>query len=161
MRKTLSIALGALSMGMLFSATAAEAAPYCREYTKNVTVGGRVQQSYGTACQQPDGSWQVVNEQANGNVGYNYGYNPAPTRVDYVIDNRPIYVAPRPVFRQPSVYINTGYYGGRKWHKNKWHKNKWRNRGRWNNHYGYNNHRGRGYRHGGHHRSHGSISFNW
>lgn len=38
-----------------------EAAPgqYCREYQQTVTVGGQKQQSYGTACRQPDGSWQV------------------------------------------------------------------------------------------------------
>ena len=32
---------------------------YCREFTQNVNVGGRTQQSYGTACRQADGSWQV------------------------------------------------------------------------------------------------------
>ena len=30
---------------------------YCREYAKNVTIGGRLQSSYGTVCRQPDGSW--------------------------------------------------------------------------------------------------------
>jgi surface antigen len=34
---------------------------YCREYQQIVTVGGQQQQSYGTACRQPDGSWKVVN----------------------------------------------------------------------------------------------------
>lgn len=34
---------------------------YCREYQSKVTVGGRVEHSYGTACQQPDGSWEIVN----------------------------------------------------------------------------------------------------
>ncbi len=34
---------------------------YCREYQTTVTVGGRVEEAYGTACQQPDGSWKVVN----------------------------------------------------------------------------------------------------
>ncbi|MGE5478415.1 MAG: RT0821/Lpp0805 family surface protein [Bacteroidales bacterium] len=40
-----------------------EAAPgqYCREYQQTVTVGGQQQQSYGTACRQPDGSWRVQN----------------------------------------------------------------------------------------------------
>ncbi len=38
----------------------AEDTPYCREYTNRVTVGGRVQESYGTACLQPDGSWQIA-----------------------------------------------------------------------------------------------------
>ena len=33
---------------------------YCREFQQNVTVGGRTEQAYGTACQQPDGSWEVV-----------------------------------------------------------------------------------------------------
>lgn len=33
---------------------------YCREYQTTVTVGGKQQQGYGTACQQPDGSWEVV-----------------------------------------------------------------------------------------------------
>ena len=34
---------------------------YCREYQQTVTVGGRTEQAYGTACRQPDGSWKVVN----------------------------------------------------------------------------------------------------
>ncbi len=33
---------------------------YCREYTKEVQIGGRVQQAYGTACRMPDGQWQIV-----------------------------------------------------------------------------------------------------
>jgi surface antigen len=32
---------------------------YCREYQTVATVGGRRQQAYGTACRQPDGSWQM------------------------------------------------------------------------------------------------------
>lgn len=32
---------------------------YCREYTQTVWIGGQPQQSYGTACRQPDGSWEV------------------------------------------------------------------------------------------------------
>lgn len=34
---------------------------YCREYQSSVRVGGQMQYGYGTACQQPDGSWRVVN----------------------------------------------------------------------------------------------------
>jgi surface antigen len=34
---------------------------YCREYQQTVTIGGRPQQSYGTACRQPDGSWKIAN----------------------------------------------------------------------------------------------------
>lgn len=32
---------------------------YCREYQKSVTVNGQTQEAYGTACRQPDGSWQI------------------------------------------------------------------------------------------------------
>lgn len=34
--------------------------PYCREYTQPVNVGGKQQEGYGTACMQPDGSWQII-----------------------------------------------------------------------------------------------------
>ena len=37
------------------------AAGPCREYTMDAIIGGRTEQVYGTACRQPDGSWQVVN----------------------------------------------------------------------------------------------------
>ena len=32
----------------------------CREFQQNVTVGGRTEQAYGTACLQSDGAWKVV-----------------------------------------------------------------------------------------------------
>ena len=34
---------------------------YCREYQTKVTVSGKTQDAYGTACQQPDGTWEIVN----------------------------------------------------------------------------------------------------
>ncbi len=34
---------------------------YCREYEQAITVGGKTETAYGTACRQPDGSWQIVN----------------------------------------------------------------------------------------------------
>ena len=34
---------------------------YCREYQQQITVGGRTETAYGTACRQPDGSWKIVN----------------------------------------------------------------------------------------------------
>lgn len=33
---------------------------YCREYQTTIVVGGQTEQAYGTACQQPDGSWKVI-----------------------------------------------------------------------------------------------------
>lgn len=32
---------------------------YCREFSQDVSIGGRMQESYGTACRQPDGSWEI------------------------------------------------------------------------------------------------------
>lgn len=37
-----------------------QAGSYCREFQQKITVGGKTQEGYGTACQQPDGSWKIV-----------------------------------------------------------------------------------------------------
>jgi hypothetical protein len=34
---------------------------YCREFQTTIVVDGQPQDAHGTACQQPDGSWQVMN----------------------------------------------------------------------------------------------------
>ncbi len=34
---------------------------YCREFQQTITVGGRTETAYGTACRQPDGDWKIVN----------------------------------------------------------------------------------------------------
>lgn len=33
---------------------------YCREFNQTAMIGGRQQQTYGTACRQPDGSWKIM-----------------------------------------------------------------------------------------------------
>lgn len=35
---------------------------YCREYQQTVTVGGKTETAYGTACRQPDGTWKIANQ---------------------------------------------------------------------------------------------------
>ena len=72
-----------LAATALVSASA-QAEPYCREYTNHVKVGGKLKESYGTACMQPDGSWQVV--------------KPAESEPD---ENE--IAAPQPPFAQPQV----------------------------------------------------------
>lgn len=77
--------------------------PYCREFTKVLQVGGRVQSAYGTACYQPDGAWQIVSDAI-----------PASQPVQYVpTQNQVVYVSqPSPVSVY-SVSFNTrrgGYY---------------------------------------------------
>lgn len=34
---------------------------YCREYRTIADIGGKKREVYGTACRQPDGSWQAAN----------------------------------------------------------------------------------------------------
>ena len=34
---------------------------YCREYRTIAYIGGKKREVYGTACRQPDGSWQAAN----------------------------------------------------------------------------------------------------
>lgn len=38
---------------------------YCREYQQKIIVAGREQDAYGKACRQPDGTWQIVNDQSS------------------------------------------------------------------------------------------------
>jgi surface antigen len=35
------------------------AGQYCREFQQTVTIDGKTQQAYGTACRQPDGTWKI------------------------------------------------------------------------------------------------------
>ena len=32
---------------------------FCREYQQTVTIGGKQENAFGTACRQPDGSWRI------------------------------------------------------------------------------------------------------
>lgn len=34
---------------------------YCREFQQTIIVGGKEEKAFGTACRQPDGSWQTQN----------------------------------------------------------------------------------------------------
>ncbi|WP_138379177.1 RT0821/Lpp0805 family surface protein [Luteithermobacter gelatinilyticus] len=38
-----------------------EPGKYCREYQQTITVGGKTETAYGTACRQPDGTWKIIN----------------------------------------------------------------------------------------------------
>ena len=75
---------------------------YCREYTQAVTIGGQRQNSYGTACQQPDGTWKILpsNVQAQANA------NTPP--IEYLgppqYTTQPVYMVPPPVYYQPAPY---------------------------------------------------------
>ncbi len=32
---------------------------YCREFQQTVTIGGEMQEAFGQACRQPDGTWEI------------------------------------------------------------------------------------------------------
>jgi hypothetical protein len=93
---------------------------YCREYTGTIYVGGRAQQGYGTACLQPDGSWQVVS-------GDNVGQAVAP---NYIINQ------PEPVvyYQPPRNVYRTTYYRPRdvgtsisvSFNDDDWRRDRWR-----------------------------------
>jgi surface antigen len=34
---------------------------YCREFNQTISVGGKTERAFGTACRMPDGSWQISN----------------------------------------------------------------------------------------------------
>ncbi len=66
---------------------------YCREFTQAVTINGEVQQAYGTACRQADGTWKLVTEP-----------QASPHRV--VVRERVVPAYP------PTYYYPPAYYGG-------------------------------------------------
>lgn len=35
---------------------------YCREFNQTIEIGGRKQQGHGTACRNPDGTWEMQNQ---------------------------------------------------------------------------------------------------
>ncbi len=154
------ILAGAVLAPFLFAAAPAEAREYCREYNKSITVGGRYESGYGTACMQPDGSWMIV--ETRGTVD---PFDELRRERDVVIiaDQRPVYYNygpsyrpvtyyPRPAYRhyerQPGFFFSiTNNERGRDRH---WDRrdhrrddHRWNGRGR-----GHDNHHGRGRGHG-------------
>ncbi|MFO1242656.1 MAG: hypothetical protein U1E36_05580 [Rickettsiales bacterium] len=138
--------------------------PYCREYNGQVIVGGRYQQSYGTACMQPDGAWQI---QTPNGVGTPVGYIAPP-----VVPAQPVgyysgttyypstYGAP--TYYTPPAYNRSSFsvfVGGNDWNRGHgWGGRSFRgpdcddNRG-WGGHRVYRDdwNRGHGWGHGGRH----------
>lgn len=45
-----------------YNAGYGQAQPYCREQVQRIRIGNRIEQGYGTACLQPDGSWKLVSD---------------------------------------------------------------------------------------------------
>ena len=126
------LAIVALS-GVALSAHADE--PYCREFQRKVTIGGKVQNSYGTACMQPDGDWKIVSE------GSDLG---EPIQVEQQYIQSPI-IEPQVVYQEPLYVERQVAYGptyGGLWGVNlSWDSHDGPRGGRW--HRGWDGH-GRG-----------------
>lgn len=108
MRLKLPVIFAVIGLGLpLVSATAHADEPYCREYTRNVKVGGKLQESYGTACMKPDGSWEVQNAEPVRTVT-------APTIIrEEVVTYVPYY---RPAYRPNYTVITFGDRGRDRYH---------------------------------------------
>lgn len=104
--------------------------PYCREYTKTIWVGGVRQEGYGTACYQPDGSWEIVDLEGNAHtkeIMRQHIRNDIGRRNDRVIiiDRR----SPRhhhPYYSEPGYFV---YYDDHPWQSH--HRRKNREYDRW------------------------------
>ena len=131
--------LAALALTVLH-AQAARADDYCREYTRKVVIGHTVQNAYGTACRQPDGSWQIVS-QDQGDQAVQPVPPPPDSRVTYVIeDPQPVYVQPRYVTYAP-VYDDYAY-GYPFWAGGVEYRHGYYNHGRYDGYHGSGGHGG-------------------
>ena len=65
MIRKLIITAALMALPVLTAEPAQAASEYCREYTKTVSINGRAERAYGTACRRSDGSWEVVNLEGN------------------------------------------------------------------------------------------------
>lgn len=64
----------------------------CREFITTIIIGGREEQGYGTACRQPDGSWEIVSDDLPGPPGPLVPRPPQPAQ-----PAQPAVAAPAPV----------------------------------------------------------------
>lgn len=94
----------------------------CREFVSTIVIGGQEQQGYGTACRQPDGTWQIVSgepsaaqpppPQAQTNI---YVNNPPPSYYYYPPDFYSpyrIYLSFGTVYRGGYIFRGSYYLGG-------------------------------------------------
>jgi hypothetical protein len=155
--KTAFFGLGLLTAALMGASDEAKAYgnDYCREYTRTVYIGNRMQEAYGKACLQPDGSWMIVGEGMGNDIPANV------SNVDYVIRDNDRYITPPRVvyYSQPRVNVyrsapafvwyhnghyRDGHYVSYKKHKHWDRHDRWDRRDR--HRHGHDDHRGRGRR---------------
>ncbi|MCC6597596.1 MAG: hypothetical protein IT559_02255 [Alphaproteobacteria bacterium] len=125
----------------------------CREYSKTISIGGRVQIGYGQACRQPDGAWEIIS------ISGAEAARPATReyiRDDlYALDGGRVVIIDRPapvVYREPvyyyapapRVYARPVYYSSF-WGRDKKHDHHYKQKKDRHGH-GSDRNRGRGHR---------------
>lgn len=76
----------------------------CREFITTIIIGDREEQGYGTACRQPDGSWQLVGEEPQAPP-------PPPAEVrTYLLEPPPVYYGyPGGLYGPYNIYLSFNY----------------------------------------------------
>lgn len=104
---------GLVALGWAAGPAAAYDGDYCREYTRQVMIGGRMETSYGMACLQPDGQWLIDGDRRR----------PLPRAVVYepddriiVTERRPVYIIDRDDKRRHKHYRHMDRHADRPWH---------------------------------------------
>ena len=76
----------------------------CREFITTITIAGKAQQGYGTACRQPDGTWQIVDTSQPAAVP------PPPPTTTYIYTPPAYYYAYPPAFFDPfHIFLSFSY----------------------------------------------------
>lgn len=134
-----SILGAALMLGLGIST--ADASDYCREYSTDIRVGGQAQRSYGTACLQPDGSWELVKRTSN---------QPAfPVQTTIIHDAPPPIRYRQVTYERPYVYPTLPFFSISFNSRRDWHDDRRGHDRHHNKHRGHNRHHDR--HHGKHH----------
>ncbi len=118
----------ALTLAILFTVGCANATiipvqvqtttqPYCREFTQTKTIGSETQAGYGTACLQPDGTWEIQKPATTANTNNN---------LNYIIREERVYVAPPRPYTVLQAYPRVRYDYP---HHNHRRHNRWEYRG--------------------------------
>ena len=104
---TTALTLGAAAAHAQGVQDATTGGDYCREYQQTLTIAGKTQKGYGTACLQPDGSWELQNSEPAPAPEDMSGPVPAPApNMEYYVEESHVYVTPPEPFVVGTVFID-------------------------------------------------------
>lgn len=99
MKKLMMIILGGCAMGIGGISDAEANHPYCREFQQTVAINGGLHKTTGTACMQPDGSWDVISQDRPRQLDTERSIRPG----RYVNDSIRVTADPFPIITTPPV----------------------------------------------------------